>query len=127
MDTAISLLQALAAADNHMATKTGELKQAKQEYDAIADRLFALMDEQGTESLRNTGIGLQVSISETETDTIEDYEAFSRYVLRHKLIHLFTRRLSSTAVKERIQATGKPIPGLGKFKKRRLHVTKYSK
>ena len=46
-ETAAQLLVLLAAADNKCATKRGELKQADGEYEAIADRLFALMDEQG--------------------------------------------------------------------------------
>ena len=126
-DTAKSLMMALAAADDKVASATGHLKACKEDHERVVDRLFALMDEQGTESIRNSEIGLQVSIGETESDTIEDYEAFERFVLRHKLVHLLQRRVSSTALREYVDQTGKSPPGLGKFKKRRLHVTKFSK
>ena len=127
-DTAGGLLRLLADADNNIATIRGTLKHAEEEYSAIEDRVFALMDSQETDSIRNLKVGLQASISESETDVIEDYEVFTRFVLRHKLIHFFTRRLTAKALKEWHDANqGKKIPGLGKFKKRRLHVTKYTK
>lgn len=126
-ETAEGLLTALAEADNHVATRTGELKAAKQEYDAIADRLFALMDELGTESLRNASVGLQVSISETETDTIEDWDKLVKFALRHKALDLFQRRIVVASVKHWQEKVKGPVPGLGKFTKRRLHVTKFTK
>jgi len=117
------LLQKLAAADNKIATIRGQLKQAEEEYTAIEDRIFALMDAQETESLRNSKVGLQVSISTAEVDIIEDYDKFAAFVLRHKLLHFFHRRLTTAALKDWGANHSKPIPGLGVFKKRRLHVT----
>lgn len=126
-ETARDLLLALAAADDLVAQATGLLKARKEEYERVADRLFALMEEQGTETIRNSEVGLQVSVGETETDTIEDYEEFARFVLRHKLLHLLQRRISSTALREYEESTGRRPPGLGKFKRKRLHVTKFTK
>lgn len=127
--TAAELLQALADADNLVASKTGELKDAKQKYSAVEDEVFKLMDELGTETLRNAGIGLQATISESEVETIEDWPKFEQFVLRRKAVHLFQRRLSAVAVRELLQSMGEgaSIPGIGKFAKRRLHVTKISK
>lgn len=128
MKTAKELLQELADADNTVATATGQLKAAKEKYEAVADQLFRLMDEQGTEAIRNAEIGLQVSIGETDTDIIEDWSKFMPFVLRHKLLHMFQRRLSPKAIQEwEAQHEGMKIPGLGKFHKRRLHVTKFTK
>lgn len=127
--TARELLQQLAEADNRVAIATGALKAEKEAYEALADKLFALMDAQGTDRLSNVEIGLQVSIAETETDTIEDWDKFVAYVLRTKNLSLFQRRLSGPALREvREQLNeGQAIPGLGVFSRRRLHVTKYSK
>lgn len=123
-ETAGELLSKLAACDNKIATKRGELKQAEQEYEAVADRIFALMDAQETETIRNSKVGLQVTISEHDMDVIEDYNAFVPFVLRHKLLHFFQRRLSPAVIREWREANPKKsIPGLGKFTKRRLHVT----
>lgn len=127
-ESAGELLRQLAEADNKVATARGALKHAQEDYERVADRVFALMDEQETETIRNSNVGLQVSIGETETDIIEDWDGFSRFALRHKLLHMFQRRLSPVAIREWLEAhPGKSIPGLGKFKKRRLHVTKFSK
>lgn len=128
VENAEALLKKLADADNKCATKRGELKAAEEEYTAIEDRIFKLMDEQGTEAIRNAKIGLQVSISETEVDTIEDYDKLIPFLKRRNLIHFLQRRLSSVAIREWRAANPRAkIPGLGVFKKRRLHVTTISK
>lgn len=126
--TAGELLTLLAAADNAVATATGALKEAKTEYNAIADRIFTLMDEQQTEALRNSAVGLQCSISESDIDRIEDWDKFSQYVTRHKRLDLLQRRISPVALRELVESrNGKAVPGTGKFSVRRLHVTKFSK
>jgi hypothetical protein len=127
-ENAEQLLQALAEADNRVATATGALKHAKEEYEAVADRVFKLMDEQGTETIRNSRVGLQVTISEDDKDVIEDWTKFSAFVLRHKALHLLQRRISPVALREMVESLGgEPVPGLGHFSVRRLHVTKFSK
>jgi hypothetical protein len=122
-ETAAGLLQKLVNADNKIATIRGQLKQAEEEYDAVEDRIFKLMDDQGTEAIRNSKIGIQVSINSVDVDTIEDYDKFTAFVLRHKLLHFFQRRLAVAALREYRAHNSKPIPGLGVFPKRRLHVT----
>lgn len=115
----------LAAADNVVATKRGALKQAEQEYEAIADQLFALMDEQGTEQLRSSKAGLLVTISESTIPQVTDWAALGIFILRHKRLELFQRRLSPAVWDALItERKGKAIPGVEPFKKRRLHVTK---
>lgn len=119
------LLRMLAAADDKVAEANGALKQAKIEYEQVADQVFALMDAQETEAIRNSKVGLQVSIRETETERIEDWDAFERFCLRHKALYLFQRRLSVTAVREMMaDRDGKPLPGVSAFKSRKLSVTK---
>lgn len=123
--TAEELLVKLAAADNVVATKRGALKQAEQEYEAIADQLFALMDEQGTEQLRSTKAGLLVTISESEIPQVTDWAILGAYILRNKKLELFQRRLSPAVWTALIEdRKGKPVPGIEPFIKRRLHVTK---
>lgn len=123
--TAGELLRMLADADDKVAQANGALKQAKIEYEQVADQVFALMDEQETEAIRNKSVGLQVSIQERELERIEDWESFERFVLRHKRLDLFQRRLSATAIREMMEdRDGKAIPGVGTFKVRKLSVTK---
>lgn len=124
-ETVKQMLQALAAADNEVATARGELKAAEERYQAICDRVFAFLDEQGMDSARAPDSGLQVRIEESEVFSFEDMEKFTAFVLRHKATELFQRRLSAPAVRALIESRGgKPIPGLGSFTKRRLSVTK---
>lgn len=124
--TAKELLVELAEADNKVATQRAVLKQAEQDYEAVADKLFAYFDREGIEAIRNKEVGLQVSVGETVYDTIEDWETFAQFVLRRKALHFFQRRLTPTALKEFREGHPKiKIPGLGKFTRRKLHVTKY--
>lgn len=123
--TAGELLRRLADADDKVAQANGALKQAKIEYEQVADQVFALMDAQETEAIRNKAVGLQVSIRESEVERIEDWDAFERFCLRRKALHLFQRRLSATAIREMMEELdGKPVPGVGTFKSRKLSVTK---
>lgn len=124
-ETVEQMLRALAAADDVVASARGALKQAESEYEAIADRVFAYLDEQGTDQMRSKNAGLTVAIHETESYSFEDFNAFSAFMLRNKATELLQRRLSGPAVRALIeQRDGKMIPGLAPYKKRRLSVTK---
>ena len=127
-ETAGDLLKQLADADNKIATARGQLKEAERIYAEVEDKVFKLMDEQETETIRNSAVGLQATISLSETDTIEDWSKLEAFVLRHKLLGLFQRRLTSKAIREWNDANPKKqIPGIGKFTKRRLSVTTIQK
>lgn len=124
-ETVEQMLSALAAADDRVATARGDLKQAESEYQAVEDRLFAYMDEQGTDSVRSKKAGLTAAIQESEVYTFEDNDKFVQFVLRHKTLEVFQRRLSAPAIRDLIERRGgKPIPGIGTYTKRRLSVTK---
>lgn len=124
-ETVEQMLRALAAADDAIATARGVLKQAEAEYEAIADRVFIYLDEQGTDQMRSTKVGLTVAIQESETYSFSDFEAFSQFLIRNKATELLQRRLSAPAVRALIEARdGKMLPGLSPYKKRRLSVTK---
>lgn len=124
-ETVEQMLTALAAADNKCATIRGQLKEADAEYEAIADRVFAFLDNQGMDSVRSPKAGLTASIREEDSYSFSDFEAFAKFVLRHKSLELLQRRLSGPAVRALIeQRGGKEIPGLAPYTKRRLSVTK---
>lgn len=124
-ETVEQMLNALAAADDKVATARGALKQAESEYEAIADRVFAYLDEQGTDQMRSKKAGLTVAIQESETYSFSDYDAFVKFLLRNQATELLQRRLSAPAVRALIeQRGGVMIPGLAPYTKRRLSVTK---
>lgn len=126
--TAKELLTKLAAADDNVARKRADLKLAEAEYEALADQIFALMDEQGTDQLRSPDAGLTASIASSKIPQITDWTALEKFALRHKRLDLFQRRLSAPAVRDLIESRrGLAIPGVMEYEKRRLHVTKSKK
>lgn len=124
-ENAEQLLAALAAADDEIARLNGLLKQAHEEYESIQDRVFAYLDEQGTDQVRAPRTGLTVSITEREIPRIQDWDVLEKFVLRHKRLDLFQRRLSveawRTIMAERRDGT---VPGTTVFTKRSLSVTR---
>lgn len=96
-----------------------ELDQEKRE---LENELLAAMQAAGTDIVR--GDLATVSISESAKPQIADIEKLYQFVLRKKALHLFERRISSTAYREMRESTGKPIPGLTEFTQVRLNVRK---
>lgn len=124
-ENAEQLLAALAAADDEIARINGLLKAAHAEYEAIQDRVFAFLDEQGTDQVRAPRTGLTVSITERDIPRITDWDALEKFVLRHKRLDLFQRRLSVEAWRSIIETRrDETVPGTAVFKKRSLSVTR---
>lgn len=98
-----------------------ELQSKKRE---LEDLLMSRMDEAGTDIVR--GAAATVSISESVKPQIQDFDALATFVIRRKALHLFERRIASTAYKELRDEIGKPIPGVSEFVARRLNVRKVS-
>lgn len=90
---------------------------------ALEDELINRMDEVGTDIVR--GDSATISISETVRPQLQDWDAFNKFVLRKKALHLFERRISATAYREMKEELGnKPVPGVSEFVARRLNVRK---
>jgi hypothetical protein len=98
-----------------------KVKAIEDEKRELESKLLAAMDDVGTTVAK--GKKASVSISETSRFSISDFEQLAPFLLRKKALHLFERRISSTAAKEMIESLGgKPIPGVAEFKQRRLNV-----
>ena len=98
-----------------------ELAHVKEKEDFVEAAIFNKFGKQDLEGAR--GKQAQASISRRESPRIEDDQRFFAYVKRTGQIDLLQRRLSSEAVKERWKA-GKEVPGVGKFTKIELSLTK---
>lgn len=85
------------------------------------ETLMATMKEQGVE--KSTGKLATVSISETVTGNVTDWDAFGAYVIKHKYLHLLQRRVSDPAIRELFEKN-RAIPGVEPFTKQRLNVRK---
>lgn len=83
--------------------------------------LMATMEKEGVD--KSTGKMATVSISETVTGNVTDWDVFWAYVHKNKFGHLVQRRLSDPAIRELFETKG-TVPGVEPFTKRRLNVRK---
>ena len=96
-----------------------KVKLVEAKYKELEEGLLFRMQAEGADKV--TGKKATASISSSVSGTIEDWEAFTKYVAKTKYFHLFQRRLSDPAVRELFETKGK-VPGLGTFVKRRLNL-----
>ena len=62
-----------------------------------------------------------VSISTNVVANVEDWDALYPYIAKNKLWHLLQRRVSDPAYRELLD-TGKKVPGVQPFSKKRLNL-----
>ncbi len=121
--TAGQLLAALKAASDKADTLSGQLRDAKQEKDALEAQIMLLMEQQGT-TLLAAG-GLVSEMKEEEVPQVMDWDSLEKFILRSKRLDIFQRRLSPVVWRSLIEERdGTAVPGVGVFKKRKLSVRK---
>ena len=89
-----------------------QLKELEGEKKEIDLEIMQLMVEQGIQRTGNDFAN--VSIGEKEIVSTEDWDSTTQWMVEHDALHLFQRRLSSTAVLEYIK-NGENIPGIKVF------------
>lgn len=108
-----------------IAQANAALKEIELQKRELENKLIAAMQEAGTDIVR--GSKATTSISEVTRPQLQDAEAFYKFVLRKKALHLFERRIAATAYKEMKESMGnKPVPGVSEFTTTRLNVRKVS-
>lgn len=126
MANAGQLIQALDSVDDKISAMNGQLRTLKMEREAIVEQIEALMDEQETTMLAAGGL-----VCEAKFETVpqlQDWAALERYILRHKRLDLFQRRISAPAWRELAGAdNSKPVPGITTYTVRKLSVRKKGK
>jgi hypothetical protein len=102
-----------------------EIQQQEKDQQALIDAatatLMETMERDGVS--KSTGKLATVSISDTVTGNVVDWDAFGAYVIKNKYLHLLQRRLSDPAIRELFESKGS-VPGVEPFTKRRLNVRK---
>ena len=82
----------------------------------------ALMEQMDTEGVsKSTGNSATVSITLSVKPSVDDWEAFYKYIHRMKYYHLLERRPSVTGCRELLETKGK-IPGIVPFTQRKLNI-----
>lgn len=95
-------------------------KALSEEQKGLEQQIIELMDKQETRV--GEGKIAKASIVESEEPTIEDWDAFTKWMTRTKNLHLIQRRISAPAWRE-IRALKKAeVPGIGVFTKRSLNL-----
>lgn len=118
---AAQLLAALSAIDDKIDEQNGVLRRLKLERDQIVEKIEALMDSQGTTMLAAGGLLCETKYE--DVPQIENWNELERYVLRHKRLDLFQRRLSPAVWRELLEERdGAAVPGVKVFQKRKLSV-----
>lgn len=81
--------------------------------------LLSRMDSEGL--TKSSGQTSRVSINTTIVPSVTDWDAFYKFIGRHKYYHLLERRPSVSGCRELFETKGK-IPGVLPFTKRRVVV-----
>lgn len=101
---------------------TSRAEKAKENETAFEESIFGLFDKAKLEGAR--GKVAQASIKRSEVPTFDNPDEFFSHLKKHpEDIDLLQRRLSTEAARERWNA-GVAIPGVGKFTKVSLSLTK---
>lgn len=94
-----------------------EIKRLSAEKDEIEAQLLEQMDKEGI--TKSTGGKASVTVTENIKPSVEDWDAFYKYIHRMKMYHLLERRPSVTGCRELFEKRGK-IPGVVPFVKRQI-------
>lgn len=99
-------------------------QQEKEQMELIGAAEIVLMETMEREGVdKSTGKLATVSISETVTGNVVDWDAFWAYVFKNKYSHLLQRRVSDPAIRELFETKGK-VPGVEPFTKRKINLRK---
>lgn len=98
-----------------------QVDELKHKRDDIEKTVMSMLDENEVSLMR--GRSASVSISETETASVEDWDQFEKYIIDNNALYLLQRRPANQAYRELVKTNG-PIPGVTTFIQRRLNLRK---
>jgi len=111
----------LEALRERIRAKESDLKELKEMKASMEMELLDIMETQGMTKL--SGSKGTISISETVVPTVDDWDAFYKFLHRSKAYHMMERRVSSTAYREELETRrGQQIPGVSSYTKRKLNL-----
>ena len=121
--TADEILELQDKVDAIEAKAAAQTKDAKARIKELEELLLAALQDADMQSFKG-----KKSVAEVKTTlrvSIKDFVELEKFVICKKALHLFERRISSTAYKELKESLGgKALPGLSEFNQARLTVKK---
>lgn len=121
MKTSGQLIKRLAELDAEIDIQQEALNVKKREYEEIKDEILLKMKAEETTVLQAHGITIRLNTS--LVPQIKDWDSLEKFILRHKRLDLFQRRISVTTYRELIEER-KEVPGIEPFEKFSLSVTR---
>lgn len=117
-DRIVDLESQIHEIESAAAAKTKDLKQQVKD---LEEQLQLAMIDAGVKQIK--GAKSEAKIDERLRVGFQDFEAFEKFCLRKKALHLFERRIASTAYREMKDSLGgKPVPGLSEFIQTKVNV-----
>jgi len=103
-----------------------EKRQAEEKVKEIEAKIEALqevlLEELGKQGLdKATGKNASVSVGNTVVANVQDWDALWAYITKTKNFQLVQKRVADAAYRELLE-TGRTIPGVSPFTKRRLNL-----
>lgn len=114
-----SSIDALWALREDKRTAEAAVKLIEEKIAALEAVVMENLEAEGIDASR--GKAASVSITSVTSFSIDDFDAFAKYVARTKYFHLFQRRVSEVAVREVFELKG-AVPGLAPFTKKKLNL-----
>lgn len=99
-----------------------DAKAAEAEYKEQCQTILDLMQVQGISATKIPGVA-SLSVTEKDVATAEDWAQIYEWALDNEMLHIFQRRLSTTAVDE-LASQGVEVPGIVRIPTRTLNVRK---
>jgi hypothetical protein len=95
------------------------IKGVEGEVSELEAQIMEGMEAQGVDKM--SGVTASVSITTNTVANVTDWDAFWAYIHKMKYGHLIQRRVSDPAYRELLDS-GKQVPGVEPFSKRRLNL-----
>lgn len=70
------------------------------------------------------GSNYKATVLREEVPIIEDTDAFYAHVKKTGAFHFLTKALNRSAIRDAMENTGKPVPGIGTFSAKKISLTK---
>ena len=100
------------------------VNKAKKHKSLLEEKILELANEQGLS--KATGNTATMSISRSIVPSVTDWDKVNKFVLRHKRLDMFQKRLSAPVYRELLETHTRGIPGLESREDVRVNLRKIS-
>ncbi len=114
-----ALIDRLAAKNREIKAKEQERKALEEEAEKLESQIMERMDAEQTAT--GSGKTATATINESVVPQVVDWDKFYDYIYQNRWFHLLQRRPSTPGCRELFES-GKAVPGVDPFKKRKINL-----